>query len=58
MPKQIKQYDQRSTLQLQLDCVREYERERREEREDWIVSIIGATCAISLIFILAQLINH
>ncbi len=57
MPKQIKQYDQRSTLQLQLDCVREYERERKEEREDWIVAIIGATCAISLVFLLGLIIQ-
>lgn len=49
--------DSQRTKQLRLECVREFEQQRKEEREDWIVAIVGAVACIGLVFILAQVIQ-
>jgi hypothetical protein len=46
----------KQTKQLMLQCQIEMEQQRREEREDWLIAIVGSFAFIGLIFILAQLI--
>jgi hypothetical protein len=43
---------------LQLECIRELERERAAERESIIYNLIGMASLISIIFILANLISN
>lgn len=40
------------------DLKRADDESRRISRDEWITALIGSTCAIGLIFILAQLINQ
>ena len=45
------------TKELMLQCQIELEQQRREEREDWLVAIVGAIACVGLVFILAQVIQ-
>ncbi|MGB1842692.1 MAG: hypothetical protein ACPHIB_00930 [Thalassobaculaceae bacterium] len=46
--------DSERTKRLMLECERELEEARKAEREDWLFSIIGSVCAISIYFLIAQ----
>jgi len=49
--------DSKRTRQLMLQCQLEMEQQRREEREELIIGLLGVTAMISLIFIFALILQ-